>query len=134
MRRIATFWAVTAVFVGVMAAPAVADDPVHFVEDVSFDALNPCTGEVHTVNITFSVFEHFHGDEFVARVRRTGTTSDGYDLVKGREVFKADPTGVWGWFRDVWSNPDGGAFFAMGAFEMRGDDVLMDEFRIRCIG
>lgn len=72
-------------------------------------------------------------DEFMARVRRTGHTSDGYFMEFGKEVFVAADGSESGFFNDPWVNPDTGQrFVAQGRFAAQDGEVLMDDFRLVC--
>ncbi|MDX1510100.1 MAG: hypothetical protein R3249_02030 [Nitriliruptorales bacterium] len=61
-----------------LAAPAVADAPDEFVVSRTFESVNVCTGEPHTVTLTFVVHEHEHRGNTVLTVKGSGETSDGY--------------------------------------------------------
>ncbi|MDX1510097.1 MAG: hypothetical protein R3249_02010 [Nitriliruptorales bacterium] len=69
---------VVALGVLVFGAPAVADAPEEFVATSTFDDVNVCTGEPHTVMLTFVVHEHEHRGNTVLTVKGSGETSDGY--------------------------------------------------------
>ena len=140
MRRSLTLLATIAVLIGVMAAPAAADKPVNFQPPPSvFDALNPCTGLEHKVTIHFDVYEH-QGDHpnggFVGRAVRTGSTSDGYVMERGREIQMANGNVFVNTFKDLWRNDDGSKFIAQGAFvfDIKNDEVQVDVFSLRCLG
>ena len=134
MRRLLTIVSVMAVFMAMVAVPASADDPIEFMDQAVFDALSPCTGEMHTVTINFLISIHEHEDEFNVRVRRTGYTSDGYVMKWGKETFVGSDGTEYGQFRDPWINPaTGDKFRAEARFLAVDGEVLMDDFRLVCL-
>lgn len=58
-----------------LAVPAAADPPTEISWEFTFDDVNPCTGEIHTVTIDGTTFVHDHDGRTVARTERTITTS-----------------------------------------------------------
>ena len=57
MRRFSAVLALSLAILGLNAAPASAAPPIDFTDTVTFVDVNPCTGEDHTVTITFGVRE-----------------------------------------------------------------------------
>jgi hypothetical protein len=78
MRRISLLAVVASLFVGVLAVPAMAVEPVRFVETVSFPDTNICTGEAHTVNITNTVDIRENRNSVVGTVKTEVWTGDGW--------------------------------------------------------
>ena len=78
MRRIGLLFALVGLFVGAMAAPAVADRGAQFTETIVFDDVDPCTGDAHTVTLVLSIVEHTHGAITVANWTGAATTTLGY--------------------------------------------------------
>lgn len=74
----------SALLVGVLAPAAVADPPSVDSEELTFEAVNPCTDNVHIWTITATFLEHDHDGRLVVRAESTISTSDGY---AGRETF-----------------------------------------------
>jgi len=135
MRRTLTVLSLAAVFMALIAAPVSADEPEVFTDQVVFEALNPCSGELHTVTLNFLISIHEHPDEFNVRVRRTGYTSDGYVMKWGKETFVASDGTEMGQFRDPWINPSTGEKFRAEARFLAVDgEVLVDDFRLVCLG
>ena len=133
MRRLFTTLAAAALLTGLIAAPAVADEPNEFLDSFSFEAENPCSGETHIVNIDAYVSIHEHDGTFIVRVKRTGTTSDGYIMGHGRENAVGTEDSFTASFTDPWVNPDlGSKFVAQGRFEMVDGEIIMDDFRLEC--
>ena len=57
-----------------------ASAPISFpIPPDQFEAVNPCTGLDHWVTITGTAWVNDHGDQWVVRVKRTITTSDGFE-------------------------------------------------------
>jgi len=73
-RTVAALGAATLV-VAILASPAEADPPTVATFEETFEDVNPCTGEIHTVSIALTVFRHDHGDLFVAHAESTVTTT-----------------------------------------------------------
>ena len=133
MRRLFATLAVAALLMGLVAAPAVADEPDEFINSFSFEAVNPCSDELQTVNIDAYVSIHEHDGTLIVRVKRTGTTSDGYIMGHGRESYVEDDSTITASFNDPWVNPSlGTKFVAQGRFLMVDGDVILDDFRLAC--
>jgi len=134
MRRIVTFVAVIAMTLGMIAAPAAADGEFTFTDSETFEDVNPCSGETISITINFLVQVHEHPDDVFVRVRRTGTTSDGFIMAHGFETFSAVDGVAQGQFDDPWNNPEtGDKFVAQGRFLEVDGDVVFDEFRLVCL-
>jgi hypothetical protein len=73
-RTVAALGAATLV-VALLASPAEADPATVVTAEETFEDVNPCTGEIHTVSIALTLFLHDHGDLFVAHVESTVTTT-----------------------------------------------------------
>ena len=115
---------------------ALADRPVNFSFPISFEALNPCTGEPHEITIFLDFYEHQnHPNNFVARVVRTGYTSDGYEMFSGGEIFVANKGVFSGRFKDLWRNDGGQIFEAAGKFLFNNnkEELTVNRFRLRCV-
>lgn len=68
------------------ASPAAADptSALPFLDE--FDDVNPCTGDIHTVTVTGTLWIHEHDGRFVINGERTITTSSGF-LGRGNTSF-----------------------------------------------
>lgn len=138
---VATFALLSA---GFLAAPASADSPEPFPDTVTFPAENPCTGQIHEVTINVMVRIHEHQNNFVIKVDRTGTTSDGFVMRSGTETQHYNPVSqtAGAHFKDFWTNPETGQ-----KFHVRGNsnvvlgngpdapptEVKVDNFSLRCV-
>jgi hypothetical protein len=69
----------SALMVMMLASPAAADPPTLDDFSMTFPDVNPCTGEIHTVTVELTLFQHFHGDRFVEHGVSTVTTSTGFE-------------------------------------------------------
>jgi hypothetical protein len=136
MKRWVTSFALAASLVLVVAAPASADPPVQmgpFVD--TFEDVNPCTDQVHTVTIAATFSVHFHDDRVVAHADRTLSTSSGFSgtgtssfVDNGRiEMFR---------FTDILSNDAGDRIRAKGVFvvDLSTGTVRVDTFELSCLG
>lgn len=87
MRKPLTLLATVAVLIGLMAAPAVADQPSEseatYVDD---DAWDPCAGEVmkETIHVVSAV--HTHKNNIVEKAKVTGFTDNGYVLLSSPDI------------------------------------------------
>jgi len=134
MRRLLTVLATVAMMMGVLAVPAVADEAEVFTDTVTFEAGNPCSGELHIVTINFLISVHDHEDEVLVRLRRTGETSDGFIMEHGKETISEGGGVFSAQFRDPWNNPDTGEKFeAAGRFLEVDGEVIVDDFRLACV-
>jgi hypothetical protein len=62
--------------------------------EVSQYQLAPCTGAPMEVTLNAQIFVHEgHPNNFVARVRRTGSTDEGYTMVHGNDMFTENNSG-----------------------------------------
>lgn len=133
MRRTLTMLAVMIMTLGVVAAPALADGEFTFTDTDTFEDVNPCSGETITITIEFLVQIHEHPDDFSVRVRRTGSTSDGFIMAHGSETFSAVDGVEQGEFMDPWNNPaTGDKFVAQGRFLAIDGEVVFEDFRLEC--
>ena len=115
--------------------PAEADRPERSETTVTFVDLNPCTGEEHEVTINFELAIHRHEDRRVVNVKRSGSTSDGFEMEPGsREHVTVNDNWVIASFRDKWSNDDGAKFRAQGRLRVNQEtgEVVRDEFDLFC--
>jgi hypothetical protein len=70
---------VAAFLVGVLSGPAAANAPVAIPFYQQFTDLNPCTGLVHTITVTGTLYVQDNNGAFVLRVDRSISTSSGYE-------------------------------------------------------
>ncbi|MEN8041580.1 MAG: hypothetical protein ABFR95_08775 [Actinomycetota bacterium] len=148
MRRSLTLLATIAILVGLVAAPAAADQPVEYSIELEFPADNPffpvtdpCTGDDMIFYITLNIREHQgHGNMLTGIAKAYAYTSTGYELsgdpdhlmIKGDP---ADPDLVVSGFNDSWRNPDTGAKMHMqSVFILKDGEVQVDKFRSWCVG
>jgi len=133
MRRLFTTLAVAALLTGLVAAPAVADEPIEFPDSISFEATNPCSGELITINIDSYISIHEHDGTSFVRVRNTGWTSDGYIMGHGGETFVGTEENFSSSLNDPWVNPDlGTKFVAQGRALVVDGEFIVDDFRLEC--
>lgn len=64
--------------IAVPAAHVAADGPVQFTDTQTIVDMNPCTGEVGEVELTFDVKLHEHRNNTVLTVKTTAAGSDGW--------------------------------------------------------
>lgn len=133
MRRIAMLAVVASLFVGVVAAPAMAVEPIQFVDEVSFPDKNVCTGENHTVNLTFNIALRENRNSVIVTIRTDVATSDGWygggtqTVVENSRVVN-DTLNLWA------RNDEGGAYKVHARFKVDLDtgEVLVDILDIDC--
>jgi hypothetical protein len=119
-----------------LAPPAAADPPTESSFVDTFEDVNPCTGLIHTVTITGTVFEHSHDGRIVAHVKRTITTDPTGFVGHGSESFVDNGQVARGSFTDILTNPAGDRIRAHGVFvvDLSTDTVRFDRFELTCLG
>jgi hypothetical protein len=117
------------------ALPAAADSPTAFPFSFTFDDVNPCTGDMHTVTIAGTTFVHFHGDRIVGYSERTITTSDGF-VGHGRDSGVENGQVETFTFLDILANASGDRFTARGVFvfDVSTGTIRVDRFELTCLG
>ena len=137
-RRTIALVAVTALlFVGLSAAPALADKPTEDSFSVTFPSVNPCTGLGHEVTLNLEFRDHLgHDGNFVGHLSRTGSTDDGYVMNHGVDNFVFNGNVIRAAFTDQWRHADGSKFKVHGVFvlDLSAGEVLVDRFSLTCIG
>ena len=137
MRRLIKVMTLALAFVTLVAAPAVADAPITFTDQgTPFTSVNPCTGLDHEITINFEVSIHEHRNNFVVHVGRTGTTDDGYTMIRGTESFVTNSGVERGHLVDQWRHPDGSKFMARSSFVFNVNqlELKVGSFSLTCIG
>ena len=80
LARVSTILLFVAAFlVGVLSGPAAATAPLAIPFYQQFTDLNPCTGLVHTITVTGTLYLQDNNGAFVIRVDRSISTSSGYE-------------------------------------------------------
>lgn len=135
-RTITGTMALAIVAVLVIAAPSSADRPDSFVTSVTFTDVNPCSGTDHDVTLVFDVSVHRHGDNRVVHIGRSGSTSDGFEMIAGSGTFISNGNVQHDVFTDQWRHSDGAKFMVHGQFigDLDGGDLQVENFRLQCIG
>ena len=121
----------------IAAIPAFADPPVKFTGSDTFPDINPCTELPDEITINFEFSEHqAHASNFIAHVKRTGTTDAGYVMDHGVENFQVNANVARGAFTDIWHHANGLKFKVQGvfAFNIGMGELLVDNFSLECIG
>jgi hypothetical protein len=78
MTRFLLMVAVASVAAVALAAPISADAPTAIPISVTFDDVDPCTGEIHTVSFDGVAYRHEHDGRVVAHSDLVITTTSGY--------------------------------------------------------
>jgi len=118
------------------AVPAAANPPTEIPFEFTFDDVNPCTGDIHTVTIAGTTFVHDHDGRIVAYSERTITTSptgfvghgtDSYVLNGQVEMFRLD---------DIATNASGDRFRARFMFvvDLSTGTVRVEKLELTCLG
>ena len=135
MRKVLSAVAIAAVLLSV-GGPASADPPAELSAEVTFVDVNPCSGLDHEVTLRFDVRLHRHRENLVVTIRRSGSTSDGFEMIAGagnvvenRNVFHET-------FVDQWRSPDGAKFAVHGqvVLDLDAEEPRVDRFSLECIG
>ncbi len=132
MRLVGALLAVVAL---VFAAPAAADPPTVFQYGDVFTDVNPCTGNVMTVTLVGTAFEHEHNGRVHGHAERTITTSDGF-VGRGVDMFLSNGQVIVFRFTDMMTNAAGDRFRAKGVFVLdeSSGTVRVDKFALTCLG
>lgn len=136
MKRWVTGSVLAASLLFVLAAPAGADPPTQMGPfEETFDDVNPCTDQVHTVTITVTFFVHSHDGRSVARGDRTLSTSSGF-FGKGTSSFVDNGQIEMFRFTDILSSDSGDRIRAKGVFvaDLSTGTVRVDKFELTCLG
>ena len=137
MRRLICAVTLAMAFVGVVALPAMADEPSTFTsEPLVWETVNPCSGLDDEVTVNPVVSMHDHQNNRLFHVSYTGTTSSGYTLVAGQENAMRNDNVVRGTFNFQWRHPDGSKFVEQGKFvvNFQKNELIVDVLGARCIG
>ena len=137
MRRLAiiTFFASAALLVG-LAPVAEADPPVEFsVSGAEFDEVDPCSGEIFDVFLTFDIRLHQHRNNTVVIVNGHAETTHGY-VGEGHETVVTNANVFKDVVNFVNTNPEtGGKFLTQGRMivDIRTGEVRVSDFDLRCV-
>ena len=114
-----------------------ADKPLRLMDSNTFVDLDPCTDQLHTITLYFDTRLHFHRNNFLAEVKRSGTTDSGYRMVGAHETFVVNFAAgqLKGNFVDNWRSDDGrvwqvGSIFVL---DLESGEVRVDKGAFRCL-
>jgi len=135
VKRIVGTLGASALVVAMLASPAEADPPTVDTFEVTFEDVNPCTDEIHTVTIALTLFQHFHGERFVEHgVSTITTTPTGFSgggtttfvVTERLEVFR---------LTDVLTNEAGSRIMARTVFvaDPATGTVRLDSSELTCV-
>lgn len=140
MRRALVATMAAAMFLTVLAGPALADKPVTFTGSVTFPDDNPCTPVFdpfeHVVTIDFVTTVHEHENNIVGYSERSGTTDSGFTMINGRDSFVDNGNVLHVSLMDQWRHPDGSKFLARFTLLLDLDtgEVQVEKGELRCLG
>jgi hypothetical protein len=119
-----------------VAVPTYANQPTAIPFADTFDDVNPCTGQVHTVTIEGTVYVHEHDGRVVARADRTITTTPTSFVGHGTGTFLDNGRVLVSRFTDVVANDAGDRIGAHGVFvlDLATGKVRVDAFDLTCLG
>ena len=134
VKRIVGTLGASALVLAMVAVPAEADPPTVETFEFTFDDVNPCTDEIHTVTITFTVSQHDHGDRFVGLGETTVSTSTGYSGGGTRTVVESERLVV-ARGTDILTNEAGSQILASFVFveDLAAGTVKVDMFELTCV-
>ena len=128
---------VTAAAASAMGSAAHADAPATFEVHVDFDAINPCSGEPHTVSFDAVASVHSHDNNLVEHLSRTGTTDSGFVMDHGTSQFVETERIARQTLVDVWYHPETGERFLARftvVLDKASERFLVDSFvTLRCL-
>lgn len=131
---------VLAVLLGVaalaFAVPAAADPPTAFPFEFTFDDVNPCTGDIHTVTIAGTTFVHDHDGRIVANSERTITTNPTGFVGRGTDTFVDNAQVLMFRLSDILTNPSGDRIRARFVFvlDVSTGTVRVERGGLTCLG
>ena len=109
MRKPLTLLATVAVLIGLVAAPAAADQPrtqeQTYLDD---DAWDPCAGEVMVETIRVVSAVHEHKNNIVETAKVTGSTSSGYELLRSPDIVVERADFIMTTYNKRWINTENG--------------------------
>lgn len=119
-----------------LAPPAAADPPTAIPLEETFEDVNPCTGLIHTVTITGTIFEHSHDGRIVAINERTITTDPTGFVGHGVVSFVANGQVERFSLTDILANPAGDRIRAhfVGVLDLSTDTVRVEKGELTCLG
>lgn len=135
VKRIVGTLGASALVLAMGVVPAEADPPTVDTFEVTFEDVNPCTDEIHTVTIALTLFQHFHGERFVEHgVSTITTTPTGFSgggtttfvVTERLEVFR---------LTDVLTNEAGSRIMARTVFvaDPATGTVRLDSSELTCV-
>ena len=135
VKRIVGTLGVSALVVAMLASPAEADPPTVDTFEVTFEDVNPCTDEIHTVTIALTLFQHFHGERFVEHGVSTVTTTPTGFSGGGTTTFVETERLIVFRQTDVLTNEAGSRIMASGVFvaDPATETVRVDRFELTCV-
>jgi hypothetical protein len=119
-----------------LAPPAAADPPTAIPMEETFEDVNPCTGLIHTVTITGTIFEHSHDGRIVVINKRTITTDPTGFVGHGVVSFVANGQVERFSLTDILANPAGDRIRArfVGVLDLSTDTVRVEKGELTCLG
>jgi hypothetical protein len=135
VKRIAGTLGASALVVAMLASPAEADPPTVDSFEVTFEDVNPCTDEIHTVTIALTLFQHFHGERFVEHGVSTVTTTPTGFSGGGTTTFVETERLLVFRQTDVLTNEAGSRIMARGVFvaDPATETVRVEMFELTCV-
>lgn len=131
--------ACSAMILAITGLPALADKPFEFSDSVTNpNLINPCSGETHAITFHLDFKYHRHTNNEVLTVARSGSTSDGYEMIAGRETRTLNArSGIFtARFMDMWRRGPGDMFQARGHIivDFNTGDVKVNQLTFTCLG
>ena len=120
----------------VVAVPAAADPPTAVLFEFAFDAVNPCTGDMHTVTIAGTTSVHDHDGRVVAVSDRTITTSPTGFLGHGTDSYVLNGQVEMFRLTDILTSPSGDRIRArfVIVFDRSTGTVKVEKGELTCLG
>lgn len=121
--------------VGLMAAPAMADDPIIISDTIVFTDVNPCTGLEHEITRDFTVTIREHGNNTVVQVDNSVVTDDGYEGT-GHETTVISKNVATGTINYVVDKPDNSARYMVKihfTFDANKGELRTERVAFNCV-
>lgn len=121
---------------GALVAPAVADAPSQDTFEVSFNDIDPCTGELHTLTFTIVLSQHHHGDRFVEQGQTEITTTPTGYVGRGTHTLQDNGETFVFRFADMLANDAGDRIRARAVVvvDQSTGEVRVEKSAFTCVG
>lgn len=119
-----------------MAGTVGAAGPDEFTDTAAFVDVNPCTGQLHEVSITFQIRQHLHRNNEVVTIVSSTATSEGHVGAGTQTLVITSDGQLRTTFNDMVEHPETGEKFSVKGhqrIDTATGQIVRDRFEMRCI-